>query len=425
MGLAESMNCGVSGLIGNAHRLGVISDNVANANTVGFKAARNNFATLVAGDTMPAYQQPGGVISVNSPDVVRQGQIQSTTSATDLAIAGNGFFILRPELNRTDFAYTRAGNFVVDADGYMRTAAGAYVQGFSTDVSGVDAGTSPSALQPIRVPQTGLAALQTTRAAFRMNLPADAGTKNAITPLSTSITAFDNIGGAHELRLQWTSANAATGAWTVSVLENLPATLPSQPPPQPRQLGTFAVSFSPDGSVLPPVVKPSIILTPVTGATPVPANPVTAAPNTVELDFSGLTSLAAPFEVASITQDGAAAGQMSGIMIDADGGLSAQFSNGTKRSLYKIPLATFPNPNALTPGPNSTYSQTVASGTGYPYRANGAGTGAIVSKALESSTVDISVELTQMIVTQNSYGANAKVIGTVDQLYEDILRLGS
>lgn len=425
MSLAESMYCGVSGLSGNAHRLGVISDNVANSNTIGYKAVRADFATLMASDTLPLYQQPGGVVPVNAPDVARQGQIQSTTSTTDLAVAGSGFFIVRPSFERTDLAYTRAGNFDIDADGYMRSATGAYLQGFAADARGAAAGTAAADLRAIRVPQTGLAAAQTTRATVRLNLPADAGTAHATVPLTTSLTAYDNIGGAHQIRLEWTSANAASGQWTARVLEEVPMAAGAAAPPAPLQLGVFAIGFAPDGAVRPLAVPATFVLTPVTGAAPPPPGSTAPVPNTVELDFGGLTSLAAPFEVASITQDGAAAGQLSGLTVDPDGALEAQYTNGTKRSLYRIPLATFPNPNGLAPGQNSIYRETVASGAGYPYLAGTAGAGSIVSRALESSTVDIAEELTQMIVTQNAYGANAKVIGTVDELYKDILRLGA
>lgn len=408
MSLYNTFNTGVSGLGAQSRRLGVISDNIANVNTTGFKAVRSNFSDIIAGEAQSFHNAPGTVSMIAKPDVGRQGQIQKTGVPTDMAISGDGFFIVRDRPGVDDFGYTRSGSFVVDSQGNLRTREGAYVQGVAI-VEGTET-TAPSYgdLKNVRVPQSTLSAAPTTRVAVAANLPSGAGTVDGETsPYVASVDAYDSLGKPHQLDFVWSTADSATGVWSVAVYERGIETA----------LGTFSLNFDAEGRLVPAdaqATAPAIELPVGNGADT----------RTIALNFDGTTALSGRYSLSTLDQNGAPAGQLAGINVGGDGVLSLEFSNGVSRPAYRIPLATFPDPDALSLSSGSVYRETVKSGSGLPLLAGSGGAGEIVSESLEGSTVDIAEEMTDMLITQNAYSASAKVINTIDKMLEEAVRIG-
>lgn len=408
MSLYNTFNTGVSGLGAQSRRLGVISDNIANVNTAGFKAVRSNFSDIIAGGAQSFRNAPGIVSMVAKPDVDRQGQIQRTGVPTDMAISGDGFFVVRDRAGVDGFGYTRSGSFVIDSQGNLRTREGAYVQGVAV-VEGVET-TAPSYgdLKNIRVPQSTLSAAPTTWVAVAANLPSDAGTVDAETsPYIASVDVYDSLGETHHLDFVWSTSDSSTGEWDVSVHERGVETA----------LDTFDLKFDAEGrltQVDADAAAPEFELPVGTGTDT----------RTIALSFEGTTALSGNYSLSTLDQNGAPAGQLVGIDVGSDGVLSLEFSNGVSRPAYRIPLATFPDPDALALSSGSVYRETTESGTGLPLLAGSGGAGEIVSESLEGSTVDIAEEMTDMLITQNAYSASAKVINTIDKMLEEAVRIG-
>jgi flagellar hook protein FlgE len=406
--LYNTFNTGVSGLGAQSRRLGLISDNIANVNTTGFKAVRSNFSDIIAGEAQSFRNAPGTVSMIAKPDVNRQGQILKTGVPTDMAISGDGFFIVRDRPGVDSFGYTRSGSFVIDGQGNLRTREGAYVQGVAV-VEGTET-TAPSYgdLKNVRVPQSTLSAAPTTRVAVAANLPSSAGAIDPETsPYVASVDVYDSLGESHQLDFVWSTPDSGTGEWDVSVFERGVETA----------LGTFDLNFDAEGRLIPQEAEaalPTIELPVGTGTDT----------RTIMLSFDGTTALSGRYSLSTLDQNGAPAGQLAGIDVGGDGVLSLEFSNGVSRPAYRIPLATFTDPDALSLSSGSVYRETIKSGTGLPLLAGDGGAGEIVSESLESSTVDIAEEMTDMLITQNAYSASAKVINTIDKMLEEAVRIG-
>ena len=408
MSLYTSFNTGVSGLGAQSRRLGVISDNIANVNTTGFKAVKSDFSDIVAGE-MRAYSSGMSTSTMLAkPDVDRQGQIQKTGVPTDMGISGDGFFIVRDSEQAGDYGYTRAGSFVIDNLGALRTRDGAYVQG--VPIASVANVVPPSFgdLSSIRVPQSTLSALPTSRVSIAANLPAAAGTVSATSPLMASVDVYDQLGTPRHLDFAWSTANSTTRAWNVAVRERGVAT----------PISTFNLSFDAAGVLIPPVAGAEFRIQLPGGGTG------TATGTGIALNFGDTTALSAPYSLSTIDQNGAPAGQLIGINVDGSGVLSLNFSNGVSKAAYRIPLATFPDPDGLRLSSGNIYRESIASGSGLPHIADTGGAGEIVAESLEGSTVDIAEEMTDMLITQNSYSASAKVINTIDKMLEEAVRIG-
>lgn len=412
MSLFGSMYAGVSGLTGNTRRLGSISDNIANVNTIGYKTSKTDFSTLVLDSGLPGVHSPGGSRTVARMDVGRQGQVQSTTSLTDLAISGKGMFVVKNSLDDQQSAFTRAGSFSMDSDGYLRNTAGSYLQGIELDATG-DLPATPSieGLTAINLTKISGNASPTTSAKLNLNLPAAGGTAYATSPLTTSVNVYDSVGVAHRLDLKWTSTDTATGNWSLAVYKGDVLAGGAAP----AAITTIPVTFNTDGTIKTPATTQSVSLALSTFA---------ATPQSVKLDLSEVTSLAGPYSVSKIDTDGSSVGQLSGLSIGEDGVLKLLFSNGASRDAFQIPLATFPNVDGLAAQTGNLFYQSISSGNPTLTLPRNAGAGAIVAQALESSTVDIAEQLTDMIVTQNAYSANVKVLTTTDEMMSELSRIG-
>lgn len=430
MSILGAMYAAVSGLNANSNALGIISDNIANANTVGYKDTSTDFLNLVTQSGITGNYSPGGVRSQPSFDIGAQGAIQGASSPTDLAISGGGFFVVNSDPagngGNGTVSYTRAGNFTIDANGNLVNAAGLYLQGQVLTAAQSQAiangapptlgGTTLGALQTINVNGISGTATPSSNVTIAANLPA-----TGATPETMSVPVFDSLGVEHDMTLTFTPT-ATANKWTVAAsFANAGATTAT------IAAGDNVVQFNSDGTLdgaattfntanaLSVAWDPS-----VTGAT---------TPQTISFNLgssggtNGLSQLGSNFTVSNITQDGVQLGTFSSVSVGKNGLVTANFSNGLSRAIAIVPLATFENPDGLAPQSGDTYLSTADSGL--PLLAQG-GTGAagqIEASSLENSTVDIANQFSQLIVTQNAYQANSKVITVSDQMMQALLAI--
>ena len=423
MSIYGAMFSGVSGLNAQSQSLAVISDNISNVNTIGYKTAKAAFSTLVTGQTINNYAA-GGVRSTPLYDVDRQGLIQASASETDLAIAGQGFFVVTRDAlpSASDIRYfTRAGQFTPDADGYLRTASGYYVQGWATDAAGVPTAGNPTditTLEAVRVDTVSGSARASTSIDLGLNLPATAATGATET---TVVQVYDSLGVAHDVTFTWTKQAAAL-TW------NLTAAVAGSGTVDEGTVGTgtgysVTVVFNGDG-------------TPASfdGGATAPDLAIgtwTSGANNSILDIglgtvgaaNGVTQFASAYSTTFLNQDGAQFGNFYGVSVDEDGLVTALYDNGETLTIYKLPVATFANPDGLTAKSGSNYLESAESGSVVLRDAGTASAGKIVPSALEASTTDLAAEFTTMIVAQQAYSASAKIITTADEMLDELMRI--
>lgn len=401
---------GLSGLNAAARNLEVIGNNVANANTVGFKSSRAQFADVYA-NTLAAGTSGSIGIGTRVASVAQmftQGNITTTNNPLDVAINGEGFYRLS---NNGSISYSRNGQFQLDNNGYIVSGGGARLTGFAADATGsVTTGTPVD----LRISKTDLAPLATTKATAGLNLDSR---KTALTAAgfnlanastyhgATSLSTYDSLGNAHTLSLYFVK----TAANSYSVFAANDGTQVGTAP-----VGTLA--FKSDGSLnTTATTLPFNISAPVTGGA--------TSPLSVAVDFTNTTQFGTAFGVNDLTQNGYTAGKLSGFSVGPDGTVLGRFSNGQTLAQGQIALASFTNAQGLAPLGNNQWGETSTSGlplVGSP----GSGTlGALQSGAVEEANVDLTAELVNMITAQRIYQANAQTIKTEDSLLQTIVNL--
>ncbi len=419
MSINGAMFSGVSGLNANSQALGIIADNISNMNTVGFKGSAAQFSTLVTQSASRTTFSPGGVISLPMASVDKQGLLQSTTSKTDIAIAGAGLFVVNETAAGAvgdEFFFTRAGSFTADANGDFVNTAGYYLQGWPlTNGTTLPANTTVlTGVQTVNASSFSGTAQGSTSISLGINLPS---TDAVAATHSATVQVFDSLGNAHDLQIDF--VKAAANSWTVNV----------QDPVLP---GTTTVS----GTVTAPVVRgitfngangtPATITLPaidITGWTTGAGNStITVGGGTVG-QTDGITQFAGQYSVSKLDQDGLPFGQFTGVSVGEDGIVTAVFDNGTLLNIFQLPIALFPNTNGLEAVNGNAYRQTSFSGALLLQQANSGGAGVVASSALEASTVDLAEEFTKMITTQRAYSASAKIITTADEMLEELIRI--
>jgi flagellar hook protein FlgE len=398
------LNTAVSGMLANSNWLSNISQNVANSNTTGYKNLDTDFTALV--DQSPGQTSAGAGVSSSTMSMnALQGQVEGTSTTTDLAVQGAGYFVVSNASG--DTFLTRNGSFVPDASGNLVNSAGYYLMGAST----LGAATSPSInsisqLQKVNVDGAADSAVPSTAASMVANLPSTAtpvatadlpstNSANSQYTDETTMVAYDNLGGAHTLNVYFTNTGANT--WQVTVYDNGAAASGGGFPYSSGPLATQTLDFNPTNGAL---ASGSPLSIPVPGG------------QSLSLNLSQTTQLAADFAVNSAPINGSAPGTMSGVAIDANGVMSFQYTNGSSQNAYEIPLANVPSPDNLTASVGGAYQTTNASGPLQLGAANSGGLGSINSSSLEESTVDLATELTDMVQAQSSYEANSKAFQT-------------
>ncbi|MEO5757741.1 MAG: flagellar hook protein FlgE [Mesorhizobium sp.] len=416
MSLYGMMRTGVSGMNAQANRLSTTADNIANSDTTGYKRSSAEFSTLVMPTTGGAYNS-GGVTTTIRKAVSDPGVLQYTTSVSDLAVSGDGFFVVR-DPSGTPFL-TRAGAFVPDAQGRLVNAAGFQLMAYSY-ANGVPAATVNGfeGLEPVVISDQVMTATPSTQGNFSGNLPAGATPvvaanlpgANAATAQYTSkssMVAYDNLGNKTLLDVYFT--NTGAGTWQVAVFDQSKATPGTGFPYTGGALGSANLTFDTTTGKLTGAVT-GVSLTVPNGAA-------------LSLDLSQLTQLGAGFTVADAKVNGNAPSTIDKIQISKDGTIYAQYKDGSTKPLYKIPLADVQSPDQLMALAGNVYSQGTDSGAIRVGFANEGKLGSIVSGALENSNVDIAEELTDMIAAQRSYTANSKVFQTGSDLMDVLVNL--
>ena len=422
-----SFQTGLSGLNASSRSLDVIGNNIANANTVGMKSSRAEFSDLVAA-SLGAGGGGGaglGVAVANIAQQFTQGSISITGNGMDVAINGSGFF--QEQMPDSTFAYTRAGDFKINADGFIVTNSGGKITGYPTDTDGNTLSREPQVLQ---LPTGGqIPAQQTGQGVdingnpigitIEMNLPAsvDPATPSpaapsfvpAISTYGTSMTAYDAQGVAIPVSLYF--VKTANDTW--SMFDSTTATAP---------LGT--VTFDSSGanptfadSTGTPLVPPQLPTINITSPNP------NIGTFTSPLNLSKATQFGSNFAISNLTQDGYASGELTGVTISPDGAIRASYSNGKTQINGQIALANFRNTQGLSPAGGNNWVESYASGQPVFGTAGEGKFGALQSGALEDSNVDLTAELVNMMTAQRAYQANAQTIKTQDQVMSTLVNL--
>ena len=408
------MDLSVSGMLANSNWLTTISQNVANANTTGYKDVETEFSALVDQSDGSQSQAAGVTTSMRSLNAL-QGTDQATSTVTDLAVQGSGFFVVSNASG--DIFLTRNGSFVPDASGNLVNSAGYYLMGAS--LSGGSPGniSSLSGLTKVNVGSASESATPSTAGTLTANLPSTASavgaanlpstnTAGAAYTAETSVVAYDNLGGAHTINLYFT--NTGSNTWEVDAFDATKAGTGGGFPYASGPLATQTVTFNPTTGAL---TSGSPLAIPVPGG------------QSLSLNLGSTTQLAASFAVNSSTINGSAPGSLTGITISQNGTLSFQTGNGSSTAAYEIPLADVPSPDNLTSAVGEAYQANYDSGPAQVGVAGTGGLGTINSSSLESSTVDLAAELTNMIQAQSSYEANSKVFQSGAKLLDVLNQL--
>jgi len=552
MSLFGSLFTGVSALSAQSQSMAMISNNIANVNTVGYKRSDASFTSLVTAEGNHSYYSPGSVRANREQRISQQGALQQTGSMTDLSVSGRGFFVVQREpTGMQETYYTRAGSFRENHQGYMVNSAGFYLMGWMLDSAGnLPMGqASLSSLSPVDVAFLGGLTRPTTTGELALNLNASESQQAYPIPstqasqFTRGLRVYDSLGAPQDVEFQFvkatsptaqaTSAVGGTGLTLSTVLDTLPdvdvgedivITVSSTTATFPITAGmttqdlinainndaalgplVFAemngnqisikandvsvpltiadgVIVSGSGAAtalgLPPTSLPPVF--PAVGANVYPSGGLANTPNsegwwqlraintatnmvidtgymnfnsngslnalpdadgekkitlnsinwgngsdfqTLNISIENFTQFASDYNVIYSDQNGAALGMRTGVEINREGIVVARFSNGQTVNLYKLPLATFTNPNGLSNASGNVFSETSESGSFNLRESGQGGAGLIEGATLESSNVDLADEFSKMIITQRAYSAGTKVINTADQMTEELLRL--
>jgi flagellar hook protein FlgE len=422
-----SFSTGLSGLSAHSTYLSVIGNNLANLNTVGYKASVVRFADLVSqriGSTSMNPTQVGlGVGTSSVSPVFSQGSIDNAREASNVAIEGSGFFLVEDENGST--AYTRAGDFTFDKDGNLVTPDGWRVQGYTQMDPATGGILATGNLNDIKIPSGALREpMPTTSFGTTTNLDADATAGPPPSTFSTSVEVYDALGAEHVLTIAYTSTGP--GAWNY-VIQVPGEEASGGTPGTPSQVASGSLRFNANGVLDPAGGVNGGAPADVAFTTPAWSNG--AAPSTMSwdiVDANGLgmiTGYASPSSTSSKTQNGSAAGQISDINVMPDGSIVGVVSAGESVVIGQLALANFNNPKGLIKIGANRYAPSESAGLRNIGEPGTGGRGKIIGSALESSNVDIALEFTQMILAQRGYQANAKTITVSDELLVETLQL--
>ncbi|KVD12729.1 flagellar hook protein FlgE [Burkholderia ubonensis] len=408
---------GLSGLSGASNALDVIGNNIANANTVGFKSSTAQFADMYANSVATSVNTQIGIGTRISSvqQSFGQGTINTTNNALDVAINGNGFFQMS---NNGVVTYSRDGTFQRDKNGFIVDSQGRNLMGYNATAGGV---INTAATVPLQAPTANLAPTATTKITGQFNLNSQDAVP-ATTPFSatdstsynysTSIQVYDTLGGAQQVDMYFVKS-ATAGQWEAY------AGVKGQTP---TDLGT--VKFNTSGQIASTTI-PSGAATPSTGQFQftIPATGGSATPQPLTLDLTGTTQYGGKDGVNNLAQDGYASGTLTTFTIGADGKLTGNYSNGQTQTLGLIALANFNNPNGLTNLGGNQYAESSASGVPQISAPGSTNHGVLQGSALENSNVDLTAQLVNLITAQRNYQANAQTIKTQQAVDQAVINL--
>jgi flagellar hook protein FlgE len=400
MSLYGVLRSGVSGMNAQSNKLGTVAENIQNSSTNGYKRASTEFSSLILPSSEGSYNS-GSVTSRVRYTIADQGPIAYTTSASDLAISGNGFFVVSDPSGSPYL--TRAGNFVKDGrTGNLVNASGFTLMGYKLGAGAVNPSlNSLDGVEPVNMSSFAMQATGSTKGTFKGNLPDGEPViaPPAVVSKQSSLQVYDKVGNPIKIDIALTKTSATE--WTITV-SNGTSSEPLDP-----ATPSMTLEFDGDGQLN---VPSSVLSFKIPGG------------ETFDLDMSGMTQLAGEYNVTG-EANGNAPSAVKDVEFASDGTVYAVYEDGTRVGAYRIPLANVSSPDNLSPRAGNVYETTAASGgyqVGFPEMS---GFGSIASGALEGSNVDIGTELTAMIEAQTSYTANSKVFQTGSELLDVLMNL--
>lgn len=442
MSLFGAMNTAISGLGAQSAAFSNISDNVANSQTVGYKRVDTSFIDYLT--TSNATVNDSGSVAA-SPEYINnvQGTITQTDNPLGLAITGQGFFAVSqqngevnglPTFNQQQY-YTRAGDFQLDKNGYLVNSAGNFLNGWQVNPqTGI---VNQNKLLPIQVTQTVYNPVATSTVTLSANLPATpaAGTAIPGSPISSDIDVYDALGTLHTVTLNW--VKTAQDTWTVQVNSSDDTAAADR--------GTADVAFGPTASGNPvpsgtvgalqaDAADPGTVVTSAyaanTAATVSFDTNFGSGAQTITINLgtygqtNGVTQYAGTqYNLRGLAQNGVPPGAFSSVTTDTNGSIIVNFDNGQSRTIAQVPVITFNNANTLQRQNGEAFTASSESGTPLAEAPGTNGAGTLVTESVEGSNVDIATEFSKLIVAQQAYSANTKMVTTADQMLQQTINM--
>lgn len=434
MTISSSLNAGVAGLTVNANRLSTISDNIANSSTYGYKTEQTDFYSVVVhGDQSTTYSA-GGVRSTSYRLIDQHGPLIGTTNATDLAVDGRGFMAVttldavNSGTSDLPVSLTTTGSFKADSNGYLVNSTGAVLMGWPANSDGT-LGNYPrdtmKAMTAVKLDSNQYVSNPTTKMTLGANLPAtatQAGADGATQEMSVQYTG--NLGTQETLHYVFTpsvpaAGQPATNTWNMKVDDSASGG---------SVIGEYTITFdssqSSGGTLASVTTVSGNDYDPSTGVIP-----MTVGGGNVDMNIGaigqtgGMTQLSSGFAPIGKASNGTPVARLTGVNIDDNGFLHANYDQGFSKIIYQIPVVDVPNADGLTSHSNQTYQVSQKSGAFYLWNSGDGPTGKLVGNSLEQSTTDVTAELTNLITTQRAYSSNVKVIQTVDEMLQETANL--
>ena len=425
MSIINAMYAGVSGLNAEGEALGVTGDNISNSSTVGFKQSRALFEEVLGN---AATQGPGGGVRMaRTQQIFAQGSLQNTGQPTDLALSGDGFFVVRGAVDGGEGNYfTRAGQFTLQKDGKVVNPQGLVLQGYPAGPGG----TFGASLSDVQLPTASLAPKATTTLTVTANLDAstvpmaaawDPQNPSATSNFSTSMKVYDSLGNAHAVDVYFRKGSA--GAWEYHAL-GAGADIQGGTAGQNSEIAASNLSFTTTGALQDVTTTAGGTVT-FNGANT--AQPIAFSFGTTIASggtgADGITQYGSASSVSAQSQDGYGAGELSGVKIDADGTVNGVYSNGQKVGVAQIGVAKFRANDGLSRAGHNLWAQTRDSGDPAIGSAGAGGRGAITAGALEQSNVDIATQFVDLIAHQRAFQANSKTISAAQEMLQQLINI--
>ncbi len=431
MSISSSMNAGVAGLRANATRLATISDNIANSATYGYRRSQTSFQSMVIGSGIAGQStySAGGVRTTSQRIVDQGGALVGTQNATDIALSGRGFIPVTSAVGANlqngsaPLMLTTTGSFRQDANGYLRDTSDHVLLGWPAELDGSIAAyprDSIAGLQPVRIETIQQTFSETRQIQLGVNLPASATLPAATSdPLRLSVEYFDLFGLSSSIDIEFEpvlTPPTPSNTWQMALTDA------SSGDPIGSYTLVFDDTMGQAGTLL------SATRTSAIGADYDPATgtlPMALGNQSIDLSLglpgqgSGVVQRGQTFSPAGVSQDGFGTGNLVGLMVDSNGNLDAIYDQGFRRTLYRIPIVDVPNPNGLSALNSQAFQVSRDSGPFFLWDAGTGPVGEFVGFALQESATDVAAELTSLIQTQRAYSSNAKVIQTVDEMFQE------
>jgi flagellar hook protein FlgE len=431
MSILRTLNIGASGLRSNSEALGVTGDNIANVNTVGFKRSRAVFQDVLGRSIAtfePIKTAGAGSRMAQVEQMWSQGSLVTTDSPTDLAIQGDGFFVVEGNLGGADARfYTRAGQFHINSEGKIVNEDGLRLQGYTADGQGVMGATvgdivvSRGTVPASATTEVQMAANLDSNAQVPAIIPFDIANPNGTSNFANQATVYDSLGNAHEITMYYNKTAANSWEWHAVIAGDQ---VSNGQPGVPYEGASGTLTFTTDGALDTETLSASSW--DFIGATPGQAIAFDFG-NSITTDngdgLEGSTQYAAPSASIALTQDGYASGTVAGISIAKDGTVLGIFSNGQQRAIGQVVTADFANVTGLERTGQGLWIETIASGQALIGEPDSGGRGGVVAGALEQANVDLGTEFVNLISYQRGFQANSRVITTADEMYGELVNI--